>query len=317
MCDYSDRASSPGARSLRIDGKDYPVLFLPIPPEWHGSALEKRYDLVARVADEDHLALRCQDCGGLNKVKVFTLRSANTTCRICQDRRWRSLATEAGATFVRRCPRDHRYVWLQLNCQHEIRRQAGLVRKAAGGEVGFRCNTCHSTREAKEARARGWELVGPDPKHVLGYRVYRHDCGHCQRIARANMQTGRFGCAGCGAAWPSAPSSLYVMRFTLQNSRVLIKLGMSRDAKSRLRHQLLRHAQLQAEIVDHLPVETGQRALQLEKSLHGMLRRRFPEQVVPHAVFASHLNVVTEIYEPVLEPFLRQAFDRLRASGAA
>lgn len=318
MCDdHSNRATSSDPHSLRVEGQDYPVISLPIPPDWHSLALEKGYDLVARIQDKDHLALRCHECGGLNRVKAFTLRSARPNCQVCQDLRWHTLAADAGARFVRRCPHEHRYVWLRLPCGHEIRRQIGLVRRVARGEIAFRCNTCHSTREKREARERDWDLIGPDPKGNPNYRLYVHTCDHRQRIARANMQSGRFGCAGCGEAWPAAPSALYLMRFTLPNSRVLIKLGMSRDANSRLHHQLLRHDELEAEVLDHLPMATGQSALRLEKGLHAIMRRRFPQHVVPHAVFAAHLKVASEIYDPEHEPFVRTAFNRVRQRGAA
>jgi hypothetical protein len=315
--DISIPDHSPNPRTFRIEGKNYPVVPLPVPAHWRSIALQKGYDLVARIGDHHHLALRCHSCGGLNRVKVFTLRSAQPNCLHCQDARWREIAEAAGAHFVRRCPHSHRYAWLRLPCGHEVRRQMGMVRKVARGEVAFRCNTCHSTREKREAQGRDWTLIGPDPKGNPNYRLYTHTCGHQQRVARANMQSGRFGCAGCGEGWTTAPSGLYLMRFTLPNSRVLIKLGMSRDVDSRLNHQLLRHDEVQAEILDHLPMATGQRALKLEKGLHAMLRRRGPQHVVPRAAFERHLKVRSEIYEPVLEPFLRNAFQLARQRGVA
>lgn len=303
---------SPQPGHFTIQGKRYPVIAMPIPASWPAIAQAKGFDLLARIRDHHHLALRCHACGGINKVKAYTLRSARPQCQHCLETRWRQTAREAGAELLRRCPQSHKHVFLRLGCGHVIRRQMGLVTRVARGEAAFRCDTCHAAREKREASARDWRLIGPDPQGDPNYRLYAHACGHQQRVARVNMQTGRFTCGGCGEAWPAAPSALYLMRFTLPDARVLIKLGMSRDPQSRLRHQLLRHGDVKAELLAHLPVRRGQRALTLERGLHRILRRRFPAQVVPRAVFERHLKVVSEIYEPTLEPQLRALFDLIR-----
>ncbi len=36
-----------------------------VPPRWEEIALEKGFNIVARVKDRYHLALRCHDCGAL------------------------------------------------------------------------------------------------------------------------------------------------------------------------------------------------------------------------------------------------------------
>lgn len=315
--DISNPHQHPTPRTLRIEGQDYHVVSMPIPTEWHSIALEKGYDLVARIRDHHHLALRCRACGALKRIKYYHLPIDRSNCQSCQDRSWRESAQTAGANLIRRCTRSHRYVWLRLPCGHEIRRQMGLVRRVARGEVAFRCNTCHRTREQQEAQVRDWTLIGPDPKGEPNYRLYAHSCGHQQRVARANMQSGRFGCAGCGEAWTAAPNGVYLMRFTLPNSRVLIKLGMSRDVDSRLHYQLLRHDDVEAEILDYLPMSTGLRAWRLEKGIHAILLRRCPEYVVPREVFERYLKVKSEIYEPVLDSFLRNAFRLARQRGVA
>lgn len=310
-------ASPPQSGHFTIQGKRHAIVDMPNPPDWARIAQAKGFDLLARIRDHHHLALRCHACGGVNKVKAYTLRSARPQCQHCLESRWRASAQAAGATLLHRCPQSHKHVFLRLGCGHVVRRQMGLVTRVARGEVGFRCETCHSAREADEASARGWRLIGPDPEGEANYRLYAHACGHQQRVARANLRTGRFLCGGCGQAWPAAPSALYLMRFTLPDARVLIKLGMSRDPQSRLRHQLLRHDGVEAELLAHLPMARGQLALKLERRIHKHLRQHFPKQVVPRAVFERHLKVGSEIYEPVLEAPLRALFARIAGKATA
>ncbi|CUI00341.1 hypothetical protein PHA8399_02472 [Leisingera aquaemixtae] len=122
-----------------------------------------------------------------------------------------------------------------------------------------RCETCHSRKEQKEAAAQGWALIGADPDRDPNYRLYRHrECGHTQRVARVNMQTGRFGCGKCGDDWPAAPSHLYAMQFKLPNGAQLVKLGFSRNPDSRLRHQLMKDHSVDAQILKTVRMASGQ-----------------------------------------------------------
>ena len=80
---------------------------------------------------------------------------------------------------------------------------------------GLRCATCHAAREAAEARRFGWQRLGPCPSGRPNYRLYRHRCGHVQRVAQANMLWGQCDCAGCGQGWSARPSFLYLFEIHL------------------------------------------------------------------------------------------------------
>lgn len=322
---HEPRTASPA--TITIDGAIEPIVAMPIAPQWHAAAAAKGFDIVARARDRYHLVLRCRKCGALNLVKIYVLMTSQPRCRACLERDWRARAEAAGVTFLRRCPRDRHYVWVRLPCGHEVRRQMELIDRVARGETAIRCEICHAARERAEAEARGWRLVGPDPEGAPHYRLYAHDgpggCGHRQRIARINMQTGRFGCAQCGESWSAAPSHIYLLGIDLPPAegdgapeRVL-KLGMSRDPVSRTRHQLPRHDGVRIEILDSVPMPRGRDALCIEKALHGQLARRAPELRIPRERFEAHLKVGSEIYHSVLERPLRKAFDRLRRSVRA
>ncbi|MCY4480355.1 MAG: hypothetical protein OXB97_10705, partial [Rhodospirillales bacterium] len=149
------------------------------------------------------------------------------------------------------------------------------------------------------------------------YRMYAHEdgCGETQRIARANMQTGRFGCEVCGDVWSADPSALYLMRFCPPDRRPVLKVGMSRDPESRMRHQLGLPGHVEARILRIVPMETGRAALIAEKRLHGELRRQYPEAVVPPEEFTDYLKVVSEIYDVSLEAVILKMLDRVEAAA--
>ena len=192
-----------------------------------------------------------------------------------------------------------------------------LIKRVVDGATGVRCEVCHRAREEAEARARGWRFVGPDPDGEPNYRLYVHEdgCGAVQRIARANMQTGRFACGTCGDVWSAEPSTLYLMRFSHPGRRPILKLGMSRDPDSRMRYQLGLPDHMEARILRIVPMETGRAALIAEKRLHGELRRDYPEAVVPPEEFSDYLRVVSEIYDASLEPVILEMLDRVEAAG--
>ena len=308
----------PTLDTLRIGDTHYPVHDAPLPETWVRAAAEKNYRAVARVIDRYRVALECQTCGTLNLSRAFTLLRCRPVCKGCQSARRQEEAQSIGLVYLGRDPDDPHYGRYRITeCGHEIRRQFELINRVVDGATGVRCEVCHRAREEEEARARGWRLVGPDPEGEPNYRLYVHEdgCGATQRIARANMQTGRFSCGTCGDVWSAEPSALYLMRFSHPDRRPVAKLGMSRDPDSRMRHQLGLPDHVEARILRIVPMETGRAALIEEKRLHGELRRKYPEAVVPLEAFADYLNIVSEIYDIALEPVILEMLDCVEAAG--
>ena len=306
------------AETLRIGDTEYPVYDAPSPETWVRAANGKGYRIVARVIDRYHVALECLTCETLNLARAFTLLRCQPECKGCQFERRQEEAQSVGLAYLGRDPDDPHYGRYRVaDCGHEVRRQFELIKRVVDGTTGLRCEVCHRAREEAEARARGWRLVGPDPDGEPNYRVYAHEdgCGETQRIARANMQTGRFSCETCGDVWPAEPSALYLMRFLPPGRRPVVKLGMSRDPESRMRHQLGLPDHVEARILRTVPMETGRAALIAEKRLHGELRRNYPEAVVPPEEFRDYLRVVSEIYDIALEPVILEMLDRVEAVG--
>lgn len=293
-----------------------PVVDIPLPPHWSEIARSKGYEIAARVRDHQHLALRCSRCDTVSLAKVFTLRSAQPLCPTCLRTARAGAAAEAGAEFRRRDPEDTRYAFYVLPCGHEVRRQFGLIARVAAGETGLRCDTCHGRRLDEEAERQGWSLLGPDPKGDPRYRRYVHaaaGCGHVQRIARANMISGRFGCATCGEGWATAGSAIYLMRFDLPGFGSVVKLGFSRNPESRLDFQLKGQRDLAATLLRVVPMASGRLALRTERRMHADLRATYPEAVVPPAAYRGIIRVGSEVYVARLQPVIEAMLDRVAA----
>lgn len=287
--------------TMIINDFPFPIHTGAVKPNWIETAKIKGFDIAARVVDRLHLALRCHQCGSLNKVRIFTLMFSQPQCAACTEEVWKAEASIAGLEFLHRDPTDRHYGVYRASCGHEVRRQFGLIKQVVAKETGLRCETCHSESEAAAARSQGWDLIGPDCDDDPNYRMYLHlECGHKQRVARVNMQTGRFSCAGCGVEWPAAPSFIYAMGFTTESGRELVKAGFSRNPDSRLHHQLKRDPKMPGEILAKVAIPTGQQALRLEKRLHACLQRSYPEHVVDPSVYRGQIRVASEIYDAEL-----------------
>ncbi|MCZ0962395.1 GIY-YIG nuclease family protein [Paracoccus benzoatiresistens] len=282
----------------------------PIPDHWHEFAEAKGFELLRRVRDRNHLELRCNQCDGTMICKIYTLRTAQPICPHCQKARWQALCEEAGVRFLGRGDRAN-YLRVQLPCGHETSRQQELLERVRRRTTAIRCEACLEARMQAEARARGWELIGDDPDGHLSYRLYRHACRYIQRVAVANMTTGRFTCRNCSEGWLNDRSYIYMMRFVLKSGRDAIKVGFSRDPASRLRHQLVTERDQDALLIRSIEVPTGREAIELEKALHTTLRRQHPDAELDRMEFAAEVNVVSELYDAKIEAEITALLDRI------
>ncbi|MHA3980687.1 GIY-YIG nuclease family protein [Halovulum sp. GXIMD14794] len=283
----------------------------PIHDHWQEAANRHGFSITRRIRDRYHLALRCHGCRRSHASRIYTVTTTRPRCPHCVRDRLERDAEAAGLVHIDRDPQDRHYSRYRAPCGHVIHRQHEIVKRAAAGATGLRCEVCHASVEAEEARTRGWELVGPDPEGDANYRTYQHSCGHVQRIARVNMQTGRFQCGQCGEGWVVAPSYLYLLRFTLANSRDVIKLGYSRDPGSRLAHQLVIDRAMPAELLRTVRVRSGRHALRTERTLHAHLRHRYPEARVDPSCWQGQIRVGSEIYDIAIRPQIDALLDRI------
>ena len=302
--------------TITIGDHDYPVHDREIPPLWHEFAEEKGFEITGRVRDKNHLVLRHIECGQQMVSKVFTLRSTQPTCPHCLEVKRRDLCRDAGVTWLGASHRSH-YLRIRLACGHETERQSELLERVRQGRTGIRCDECVGERLKAEAAARDWALIGADPDGRQGYRLYRHACGHVQRVSCGNMVTGRFTCGRCSAGWTRDRSFIYAMRFVLKDGSEAIKVGFSRDPESRLRHQLITERDQPARLVRTIEIPTGRDAIRLEKELHLTLRRLHPEAVLDRSVFAGQVKVVSELYDAGIEAVIMDLLDALEVKVRA
>lgn len=286
-------------------------LDMPIHAHWAEAAQAKGFDILHRVQDRYHLELECHACGETHISKLYVVMNNQPTCPHCIETSWKEDAAAAGLFWLGRDPEDRHYGFYEAPCGHKLRRQFELIKRIAAGTCTHRCETCHEAKEQAEAAAQGWVLLGAAPGREMGYRSYRHSCGHEQIVARVNMQSGRFNCEACGEGWASAPSYIYCMRFELPGQAPVVKLGFSRNPQSRLTYQLKRRPDLQAEILHSVALPTGHKALCVEKPMHAALKRNHPGSVVPPEMYAPWLRVKSEIYAADLEPIILDMLDAL------
>jgi len=288
---------------------EFPTFPKPILPHWAATARDKGFEIAGRISDRLHIALRCDNCGEVSKSRIFTLMTAQPLCPACIESERREDAAAAKLVYLHR-DSDHRhYATYRAPCGHKVRRQTGLIKRIAAGATGLRCEACHAATETAEAESRGWTLIGPDQ---VGYRLYRHDpCGNVRRIARANMQSGRFVCPTCDQGWSADPSYIYLMRFVLASSRPVIKVGFSRNPESRLDYQLRRDPEMPCEILRKVSMPTGHAAICAEKAMHRTLAKKFPDAIVDPASWHGQIRVKTEIYDDRLTPVVQQMLDNL------
>lgn len=295
---------------------DLPLVIHPgeLHTHWAEAARVKGFDLVARVQDRFRVALRCQSCGGVHVARHYVVMTAQPLCPHCVEARWRATASTAGLIWLGRDPDHRHYGRYRLPCEHEIRRQFSFIERIAAGAVAARCETCLVHREEAEALRFGWTRLGRDPQGQASYRLYRHSCGHEQRIAVANMKWGQCDCAGCGQSWTAKPSYIYLLDIRHPGTtRHYLKLGYSSHPVKRHKHQLGLPKDAEVEVLRVVAMPTGHDACAREKAAHARLKRAHPEALVPHPEYADLMNVVSEIYRPEALSILQATLDRIEA----
>lgn len=283
----------------------------PLHARWAEAAYQKGFDLMARVQDRYHLALRCRQCGAVNMTKLYVLMNNQPLCRSCLETARAERATAAGLSYLGPDPDHPQYGLFRAACGHSLRRQFEIINRVADGQIGLRCERCFAQKEQQIAARHGWTRIGPDPRGNPNYHLYRHNaCGHDQRIARANLQWGQCDCAGCGETWTAKPSNIYLFEIRY-NGLHLLKLGYSANPLKRQKHQLGLPCKAHVTLLRSIAMPTGHAACATEKRLHARLRRQHPDAVVPPNDYRGVLNVVSEVYHPWLRPELERRLNRI------
>jgi hypothetical protein len=297
-------------RSRQVPAEAWRQFAGEIRSEWQEIARRKGFRITRRVRDRYHLVLECSQCGSQTTHKLYTLRKAVPACTACEDRTVRETANRAGLEFLGYDPQDRHYGFYHATCGHILRREFELVARIAKGSVNARCETCLERREEQEAQCHGWQRLGRDPLGNTDYRLYRHECGHEQRIASVNMSGGHCDCARCGESWSARPSQIYLFEIRLGPAHYL-KLGYSNDPIRRHRYQLGLPKTARVRVLRRLKFPSGNLACAAEKRAHAVLRRELPDAVVPQSEYAHMLNVVSEVYRPFARTRIEHILDEI------
>jgi len=286
----------------------------PIPAAWTRIAAQKGYRIHRRIRDRYHIALECPVCGAHTACKVFNLRTAQPRCGGCATTGQHRLAKAAGLVLLERDPLDRHYGIFRARCGHIVRRQFAFVDRIERGTTELRCETCLVAREQNEALRHGWTRLGPDPQNNPNYRLYQHTCGHTQRVATANMRWGQCDCAKCGGTWGARPSFLYLAQIHFPHDGLtVVKFGYSAHPKKRFWHQLGLPKSAEVTFLRLVAMPSGHAACSVERPANTALARTHPDAVVPPALYAGMINVVSEIYWPELLPEINRVLDAIAA----
>lgn len=305
-------------RSARVPADAWRPIHRAVPESWHGMAEAKGFGIAGRVRDRLHLALECRKCGSLTAQKVFTLRAAKPRCGGCAEAAHLDRAARAGITFLRPSRRHRHYaLYRPADCPHVVSRQRELIERVAEGRTAIRCERCLRQRETETAARHGWQRLRRDPAGNPAYRLYRHACGHDQRVAVANMQWGQVQCSRCGTGWNAQASFIYLFRIEVPEAGLhVLKLGYSKHPVKRLRHQLGLPPSADVEILRVLPMPTGHDACAAETRAHAVLCRTMPDAVVPQAEYTGLLNVTKEIYRPAALAAIEAQMDAIATAAS-
>ncbi|SEG37461.1 hypothetical protein [Jhaorihella thermophila] len=296
-----------------IDGAFHPVFLGPVKAQWTSAAERKGFSLIGRAVDRLHVVLGCHTCGQPTLKRINVVRDHAPECPHCIAARRAEAARKMGARLIAPDPQgDRHYGVYEFACGHTGRRQHHRVERAAAGGHGLGCETCTEARHAAEAEARDWQLIGRARRRHPGYRRYAHTCGHRQDVAVANMRHGDVDCAGCGESWASKPSQIYLFDFTLPDLPV-VKLGFSSNPSFRLRQVQRDPGQTQGKLLRAIPIESGHRAICIEKALHAHIRAHCPDLIVPPALFRGPIRTTSEIYHHHARSYIQALLEAVAA----
>lgn len=285
----------------------------PLHSHWIEAAQQKHFDILSRVKDRLHLALRCHRCGTVSVTRLFVLMNSQPLCRVCLETARSTRAAAVGLSYLGPDPDHPQYGRYHATCGHILRRQFEIINRVADGKTGLRCETCFARKEQQIAARHGWTRIGPDPRGNSNYHLYRHSCGHEQRIARANLGWGQCDCAGCGETWTAKPNYLYLLAICYDGVN-LLKAGYSSNPVKRHRHQLGLPKEAQVTVLRKVAMPTGHAACTVEKALHARLRRQHPDAVMSPESYQGVLNVRSEVYRPWLRAELERRLDAIAAA---
>lgn len=305
------RARPKNRRSRRATDRAATLAFRrPIPDRLYDDARGKGFVLIGRGRRSADMMLQCVTCRQLQQVRRSVLINNALECKNCLWMRRFDDAMASGATILLPHPSSHKIASIALSCGHVVQRQYNRLSMAAKGGHALGCETCREAQYVAQADGSGWDLAGPPCSGKIGYRRYRHHCGHCQDHAIVNVDNRQVDCANCGESWVSKPSCIYLFQIELID-RAVLKFGYSSNPARRLRHQLGDAARLTGKILRVIDLESGHAAMTAEMQGHRFLHQNHGDLVVKAPLFAGQIKSKSEIYDLSAEHIIRDLMDRI------
>ena len=172
----------------------------------------------------------------------------------------------------------------------------------------FACRTCQDAKLKDEASAHGLTLLGAGEGRY--YRTYRFDaCGHEQEIRTSDVRIGNFTCRTCNESVWDGPGYVYLFRLMHPTIGEALKVGLSKNPKSRAIGIGPRDGVTVTEI-DSRRFDSYREAHAFEQAIHTRMKRKrlpigrrardfvmngFTELLQPNAI--SHLGEFVQAHQ--------------------
>jgi len=235
-------------------------------------------------------------CGHTRDIRyaTFTGLTLESVCPTCYDEKLDKEAKEQGLTFLG-AAKDHAGTYRRYRfnaCGHERDIHAPCV--AIGR---FICTGCQEDMWREVALEQGLEYIGAPLVRDKSKKRFKLPCGCLKDLRVDHVRGGRWCCNTCGDYHYVRPSNVYLYKITHDNFSWL-KLGYSKDTKLRKNSYGLLVG-CTVELIHHLPIETGYKAMMLESELHRKYKQvnLDKRQMKLYHTFSGH----TECYPIIIQ----------------
>lgn len=247
------------------------------------------YKLLSKSELGPDFRLYQKDCGCIENVRTGSVRktkdkrsTGQTTCKTCYRNSLQKYAEESDITLFEDI--DTYYIKIKFN-------KCGHFKEALKMQIPRKnlvCRVCQEEQFKNEAVEQGIELLGAGKG---SYRTYKLPCGCIRELRPSHVRESRWECDVCEDSHFVKPSIVYLLKMKATDGKEWLKLGYSRDVKSRISGYGFKGS---VETLKVLHFSTGKESMAFEKSIH----KQFRDKLIPKSVMKSYMaNGSTECYE--------------------
>lgn len=219
-------------------------------------AAERGWEWVKPAAPKCSL-YRHVACGHTQQFAMGTMRNEPVRCMNCWIEKSKNEAIMQGWVWV-----EYKGSGKALYQHHCGNFQEHHMSNMRDGSP--QCQHCWVEKTRNEAKVLGWEWVKQTGVH---HSLYRHSCGNTQEMWMGNVRRGAGMCHACEESWATKPSNMYLLRITIQNGPVFLKLGIARNVSVRITNYGLPEG-ASVVILHTIAYAKGKDAVKHEKIIH-------------------------------------------------